>query len=191
MTDEELKIVENIAKKLERYMIENNQTIFSLAKQMEFDRQPFYRVIHRKGLPTLTTISLISKLIKCSIHELISDYTFIDIKTYKDITLNKKMETRRIYLMEDDYQYIKNYDVFGIKSSENLKIYHKTDKFINDGIYVVKYNSEITEMDILSAGSKFVIAHIAKKEERIDSSLLTTIAKQYKTAPIIVDAFST
>lgn len=189
MKDEELELINNVAQKLEIYMQRNNTTVFSLARSMNIDKQPFYRIINRKNVPNISSLFLISNNLDCSIQELISENVFLDIKTYKDISLVNEGVMYRIYISYKDYQDISSYQVFGIITERDLQIYSKTESFINDGLYIVKYNNEIIEMDVLSAGSKFVIANIQQKECRLESNLIIPIAKKYKTVPVIANEF--
>lgn len=191
MTDNELALVNNVAKKLEIYMQRNNQTIFSLAKLMNIDRQPFYRIINRKNVPTISSLFIIASNLNCSIQELISKFIFIDIPIYEDFNNKSMNSSYRIYISCDDYLDISSYELFGIKVFNELKIYYKVNNFINDGNYIVNYNSQILEMEILSAGSNLIIALIENKEQRINTQQIKPIAKQYKITPIIIDSFST
>ncbi len=190
MTETELDLVNNVAQKLEIYMTINKQTIFSLAKAMNIDRQPFYRILNRKNVPTISSLFTIASNLNCSIQELISQHVFIDIPVYENF-INKNIVTDcRIYISYDDYLYIKSYELYGIKISQELKTYYKVSNFINDGLYIVSYNSKTLEMEILSAGSKFIIACIEGKEQRVDSNQVVPIAKYYKSVPLVTDSYS-
>jgi len=55
---------------------------------------------------------------------------------------------------------------------------------MNDGTYIVNYNNQIIEMNILSAGAKLIIALIDGNEQRIESPQLRAVAKFFRTIPI-------
>lgn len=189
MTEKELDLVNNVAQKLEVHMQQNSQTIFALAKIMNIDKQPFYRIINRKNVPTLSSLYIIAENLGCTIQELISHNIFIDIPVYSGFNLQNIEATYRIYITYSDYKSLATYELFAVKLLKELKIYYRLDGLMNDGLYLVNYNNQIIEMDILSAGTKLIIALIDSNEHRIDSPQIKTIAKFYKTIPITVNGY--
>lgn len=189
MTEKELSLVNNVAQKLEVHMKLNNQTIFALAKIMNIDKQPFYRIINRKNVPTLSSLYIIAENLNCTIQELIDNSIFIDILVYASFDILKQynnctQDMYRIYIPYEEYLNVGAQELFAIKLLKELKIYYKVDNFMNDGLYWVNYNNQKIEMEILSAGSKLIIAAIDGKEYRIDSPQIIPLAKHYKTIPI-------
>lgn len=191
MTDIEIKLVTYVAQKLEIYMQKNNKTIFSLAKIMNIDRQAFYRIINKKNAPTISSLFTIATKLECSIQELIDENIFVDIPIYESINLNKISQTKRIFIPYQDYMNISSAELFGIQVARELRVYYKINNIFSDGFYILQYKSKTVEIEILSAGTKLLIASIEGKEKRINNEHVFPVAKFYKQVPIITDCFST
>src|SRR5690349_12135949 len=78
----------NVINKLQIYMDQNKQTLHGLAATMGFSYQPFYRLITKKHMPTISSLGLIASHLNCSIAEVTSENIFIDINCYKNIDAN-------------------------------------------------------------------------------------------------------
>ena len=189
MTDHELDLVNNVARKLEIYIQRNNTTKFALSKLMNIDRQPFYRILNRKNVPTISSLFIIANNLSCTVQELISTYIFIDIPTYTDFLLSEKSICHRIYLQTEDYKTIENKNLYGVITGEMLRVFYKIDDFLNDGKYFVQFNNDYIDLEVLSAGSNLIIAKINNEEKRLERHYISPIAKHFKDIPIIKDAF--
>ena len=84
-TNIEEKTIDNIIEKLTVYMDRNNQTMHGLATTMGFSYQPFYRLMTKKSLPTITSLASISKYLNCTISQLTDENIFLDIKSFDSI----------------------------------------------------------------------------------------------------------
>jgi transcriptional regulator with XRE-family HTH domain len=189
MTEQELDLVNNVAKKLEIYMQRNNRTMFALSKLMNIDRQPFYRILSRKYVPTISSLFVIASNLNCTVYELISEKVFIDIPVYDDFSLKDKCITFRIYISNQDYEIIGDLSIYGVNHNNKIRIYYNILDFSNDGVYIVNLNNSRVEIEILSAGSKLVIAKIKNEEHRLSRDQIEPIAKYFKEAPIVEDNF--
>jgi transcriptional regulator with XRE-family HTH domain len=189
MTEQELDLVNNVAKKLEIYMQRNNRTMFGLSKLMNIDRQPFYRILSRKYVPTISSLFIIASNLNCTVHELISEKIFIDIPVYDDLSLDNKHATFRIYISNQDYETVGALDVYGVNHNNKIRIYYNVLDFVNDGIYIANLNDSRVEIEILSAGSELVIAKIKNEEHRLNRGQIEPIAKYFKEVPIVEDDF--
>jgi len=190
MTEQELELVNNVDKKLEIYRQRNNRTMFGLSKLMNIDRQPFYRILSRKYVPTISSLFIIARNLNCTVHELISEKVFIDILVYEDLTLKDKNNTFRIYISNQDYEIIGSLNLYGVIRNNKIRIYCSILNFINDGVYIVNLNNERVEIEILSAGSELIIAKIKNEEQRLNRDQIKPIAKYFKEVPIIEDDFA-
>lgn len=189
MNDIELDLVNNVAQKLEIYMQENSLTIFSLAKAMNIDKQLFYRVINKRNVPTIPTLITMASNMNCSIQELISKQLFIEVDIYNDIYMLEKQTTRRAYISYEEYTTINGNKIVGIENVESIDVYFLTEKFSSDGIYIVKKGLELSKLEILSVGSKFMIADVKGEEKKINSTDFDPIAKLLTVAPIVTASF--
>lgn len=188
MTNEEIELVDNVALKLQVYMEKTQKTIFSLAKEMNIDRQPFYRILNKKNVPTITSLFTIAKNLSCSIQELISDHIFLDVQVYENVEKLSSI-SYRIYMSYEEYQALDSTRLFAIKKNNKLELYLNMDSFINDGLYIAKYRSKNIELQVLSTSSKFVIAGIDDQEQKISTEEISAVAKYYSTIPIVERSF--
>jgi hypothetical protein len=189
MNDIELDLVNNVAQKLEIYIRQYDTTVFALAKKMKMDKQSFYRIVNRKNVPTIFSLFTIASSLNCTIQELIAKNVFIDIDTFTDIYMSEKFRKCRIYISNEKYESINGNEIVGIAGEKIIDVYYICDQFISDGTYIIKIGTTIKNMDIISVGSKFVIAEINSKEERFNTAEITPIAKRITVAPIFSDSF--
>ncbi|MCC2645852.1 MAG: hypothetical protein K0R94_1630, partial [Burkholderiales bacterium] len=60
LLNQEVTVLDNVINKLQVYMDQNGQTLYGLASTMGFAYQPFYRLMTKKHLPTLNSLSIIA-----------------------------------------------------------------------------------------------------------------------------------
>ncbi len=193
LTNKELALINNIIDKLQIDMEKNNQTLYSLSTTLGFEYQPFYRLIKNKKLPTISTLAMITEHLDCSIEELISDKVYIDIPVINNLkeisTLSSSSIKAKVSLPIKDYLPYLNNEIFALKIEElkklgieYCKIYFKTDQINGDGIFIATYQKKITQLNITSISSKFLIVEFNNKEQKIPREEIQPIAKFFNEA---------
>jgi transcriptional regulator with XRE-family HTH domain len=195
LNDPDIKSIDNIIKKLQIYMQRNNQTMHGLASLMGFDYQPFYRLMTKKSLPTISSLNHIAQKLNCSVSELIADNIFLDIHSFNNIETyltHKPTAFIRIYVTEDLLQDIGEFiaiktDLPNIKHCVNkidyqmsINIYQlfiATKKINIDGFFLVKYKKQIIMLEVVSISSKVIIATYEGKIIQIPIEELEAFAK--------------
>lgn len=183
----------NVINKLQIYMEKNKQTLHGLATTMGFSYQPFYRLMTKKHLPTISSLSLIASHLNCSIAELTHNDVFIDISYYHTLSVNLDEESKkkcRIYIPYEQYYMYLNCHFFAIEyQNENIQyvtladldkmyqLFYSIDNISMDGLFLVNYNSQNVLINVMSASSKYVVVEENKKEHKIDIKLIKPIAK--------------
>lgn len=172
-----IDLTDNIIEKLQLYMKKNNHTMHGLASAMGFDYQPFYRLMTKKSLPTLSSLNHIAQKLNCTVAELIAEQIFIDLPCFSnlnDYLSAGSSENLRVYLTKDMLQ--DSFDFFAVKCQlskttlslhnvsyvSNTNIYQMfliTPKIHIDGFFLVKYNKEIITLEVLSISSKLITAN--------------------------------
>lgn len=199
LNSKEAKLIDNIINKLNIYMERNKQNLFSLANSFGFAYQPFYRLIKYRNLPTITSLAMISDNLNCTIEELISDDIFLDIDVVEQIdslitpsNTSTTKETIRFHIPYEQYLPYISDKFFAIKLNENLpvkaeqyRIYILTDKINIDGNFIVEYQGQLIDLNVISISTKFVIAFIDDQEQRIPQDLLKPIAKLFDDAVVL------
>lgn len=186
---EEEALIDNVINKVQIYMTQSNQNLFALANSTGFSYQPFYRLMKKNNLPTLSSLFLIASHFKCSIEELISEKIFIDIVVVDKIDniTQQSKNLFRIYLTLEEYTpYIQN-EFIGvitdkIKSAQIVELYLKVNKFDSDGIFITSYNNKLHKVNVTSISSKFIITELNGEEEKISIENIHPIAKFFNTA---------
>ena len=187
LTSKELALINNIICKLQIHMDKTNQTLHSLANNLGFDYQPFYRLVRNKKLPTISTLAMITEHLQCSISDLISENILVDvslINSFKEIILPNKTNIIKIQVPIVEYTPYIHYDFYAIKLDtpnqfgvSSAKIYVTNNQINSDGIFIVKYQDKIIELNVSSVSSRFIIAEVSNKEQRILQTELQPIAK--------------
>lgn len=183
MTQNEEKLVDNVIAKLKLYMDRNNKNLFSLSNTVKFDYQPFYRLMKKTHLPTLSSLFLIANNLNCTIQELISDNVFIDIpvyKSYKCIGTNDLEFNCRLFLSYDCFKQHAKSSFFGINTTDNnsLSIFLETNVFDTDGLFLVLHNDKLIMLEVSSISSSFVVAKLdGKNEIKVTLDQLKPLAK--------------
>ncbi|MFN8769532.1 MAG: hypothetical protein ACK5Z5_01255 [Neisseriaceae bacterium] len=186
----------NVINKLQIYMDKNKQTLYGLATTMGFAYQPFYRLVTKKHLPTISSFGLIASHLNCSISELANENIFIDICCYTNMSADLNDESGekcRVYISYQEYQKYLSNRFFAVKCQDivyneinkvvNLgTLYHLfycVDSFLIDGIYLVKDNDKKKLINVLSISSKFLIIEENGKEVKVDIEQIQPIAKLF------------
>ncbi|MBP9743052.1 MAG: helix-turn-helix transcriptional regulator [Burkholderiales bacterium] len=186
ITIKEAQLIQNIINKLNVYMEQNGQTLFSLAQTMGFVYQPFNRLMKNKTVPSLSSLAMISDYLNCSISELINDEFFIDINLVTSMTQLPEIDSvykRRIYIPYGEFKPLLNQKFFILSDSANdiiSKVYYLTDHIISDGEFIVIYKKKHLLMNVLLSSSKFILIQNGNKEERISTEEIIPIAKFFK-----------
>lgn len=198
----EMIALNNVINKLQVYMDRNNQTLHGLASTMGFAYQPFYRLVTKKHLPTISSLGLIATHLNCSIAELTHENIFLDICSYENILDDLTAENNskyRIYIPYEEYIKHLRSHFFALKCQkvqygkvdkevyldELFQLFFSTDDFFMDGIYLVQYHGEKVLMNVLSISSKFVVIEENNQEVKIDIESLKVIAKLFSYLEII------
>lgn len=195
LTPRENLLIDNIINKLQLYMTRNNQNLYSLATTLGFAYQPFYRLIKNRNLPTISSLAMIAEHLSCSIEELISDKVFLDIPVIKNFEQIAKLDklnksaTIRIYIPYTEYLPYVHDKFFAIKANEpklegidHCKIYTVSQRITTDGQFIVKYQDKITNFEVISTSSKFIITELNNTEQRITHDQFVPLAKFFHSA---------
>lgn len=190
----EMVALNNVINKLQIYMDRNKQTLHGLATTMGFAYQPFYRLMTKKHLPTISSFGLIASHLNCSIAELSHENVFLDINYYSDISeylKRENSETCRIYIPYEQYRNHLNSSFFAIQSKQkNIKdkcaanshgqlyeLFYSVDNILMDGTFLAEYKDKKILINVLSISSKFIIIEENSTEVKVDIKLITPIAK--------------
>jgi len=184
----ESRLVDNIITKLQIYMAQNNQTLYSLATTIGFAYQPFYRLIKNRNLPTISSLSMIADHLNCSIEELISDKFWIYIDVIDNLNaiskIGKNDAQYKIYISCKDYLPHINEKFFALKTKDvkligvdYCKIYYLTNQINTDGEFIVNYQGKTSVMNVISTSSKFIIVESNNEELRIQQDQIQSVAK--------------
>lgn len=191
--------LDNAIYKLKIYMDRTKQTLHGLANTMGFAYQPFYRLMTKKHIPTISSFGIIASHLNCTISELTNDTFFLDINYFQNITDDLSQETEnkcRVYIPHEKYKnYLHEYffalSTKAIKNNttqENLYYLFYLSKNINiDGTFLVKHNNKIKIINVLSVSSKFIVIEDNQQEIKIDLNEITPIAKLFSYLEINKD----
>src|SRR6185437_1496994 len=211
--NQEVTILDNVINKLQVYMDQSKETLYGLASTMGFAYQPFYRLITKKHLPTLNSLSVIAAHFNCSVSELIHEDIFVDIdcfSNFDDAVAAVKTPKIRIYIPYNQFLPLIHNNFFAMKvfaSDQTGKqkqtevqkvagsssIFYRVDTINIDGIFLVNYKSKNMLIEVLSISSKYIVAILDGKETKIDITGIKPIAQFFsgltlinKNQPIIV-----
>jgi transcriptional regulator with XRE-family HTH domain len=191
----EVKSIDNIIEKLQLHMQRNNQTMHGLASSMGFDYQPFYRLMTKKSLPTVSSLDHIASKLNCSISELIADDVFLNVASFdsiKNYLADKSSNLIRVYvrgeILQDAEECIAiktginstEYCLNNIPYSLNTNVYQLftvTSRINIDGFFLVKYKNEITMLEVINISSKLITAKYNGKIIQIPVENLIPYAK--------------
>ena len=183
--------LDNAIYKLKIYMDRTKQTLHGLANTMGFAYQPFYRLMTKKHIPTISSFGIIASHLNCTISELTNDTFFLDINYFQNIMDDLSQETEnkcRVYIPHEKYKnYLHEYffalSTKAIKSNaaqENLYyLFYLSSKINIDGTFLVKHNNKIKIINVVSVSSKFIVIEDNHQEIKIDLNEITPIAKLY------------
>lgn len=213
LLSQEVTVLDNVINKLQVYMDQNDQTLYGLASTMGFAYQPFYRLMTKKHLPTLNSLSVIADHFDCTVSELIHEDVFVDIDCFnnlEDATISADSSRIRVYIPYNDFLPLMYSAFFAVKvgvsgqisKQKNEKvqsiynssaIFHRVDSISIDGVFLVNYKSKNILLEVLSISSKYVIAILEGKETKIDTSTIKPIAQFFsylslvnKSQPVII-----
>jgi len=195
LNDIDTKSIDNITQKLQIHMQRNNQTMHGLASSMGFDYQPFYRLMTKKSLPTISSLNHIAEKLNCSISELLADHIFLDVPGFTSIEnflANKSSTSIRIYITTDMLRDMdeciaiktdipdENHQLNNIDFHLNTNVYQLftvTSKINIDGFFLVKYRKQITMLEVVSISSKVIMAIVDGKIVQIPTEDLEAYVK--------------
>lgn len=189
--------INNVIEKLHIYMQRNGQTMHGLANDLEFDYQPFYRLMTKKSMPTIASLTQIAQKLSCTLAELVSDKVPLDVPSYSDIDsfiLNKREDVIRVFLppkifqskLKEEFVAIKieiikeNLTYNNIMFSNNSSIYQlfiKTVLIDLDGFFLVRYKNTITILEVLNVSSTKITAKYKNKTLQIPVSEIEVFLK--------------
>jgi transcriptional regulator with XRE-family HTH domain len=193
---QEATILDNVINKLQIYMDQNKQTLYGLAAKMGFAYQPFYRLMTKKHLPTLNSLTIIASHFDCSVSELIHEDVCIDVDcfdNFADAISKKKAPKVRTYIPYNKFLPIMNSNFFAVKAhvpwhgyeqsgsdhkpaDNKYAVFYRVDTISIDGVFLVNYKSKDVLLEVLSVSSKYIIALLNGKETKIDVDSIKPIA---------------
>lgn len=193
------KAIDNVIEKLQVYMNRKDQTMHGLAHSMGFAYQPFYRLMTKKNLPTISSLDSIAQNLGCTISELTSSEVFLDVPCYDSIESyleNKTTNTVRVYLPYEMLQSFLKEELIVLKTSliskqldfdlNNINYFANTNvyqlftvskKLSLDGFYLVKYQNKMQILETLSVSSKMITAKIKGATVQVPFAELEIFAK--------------
>lgn len=186
LTAKESQLIQNIVNKLNAYMIQNGQTLFSLSQTTGFAYQPLNRLMNGTSVPTLSSLATLSDYLNCSISELINDEFFIDVDVISNIDELPKYSPKgraRIYIPYNEFLPYINKQFLILAQSDNSainKVFYLTNEIVGDGEFIVIYNKKHMLMNVLLSSSKFILIEKNGKEERIPTDQVTVLAQLFK-----------
>lgn len=186
LTIKESHLIQNIVNKLNAYMEQNGQTLFSLAQTTGFAYQPLHRLMKGTSVPNLSSLAMLSDYLNCTISELIDDEFFIDVDVISkmDELPNYRSNAKsRIYIPYNDFLPHLNKKFLILAESDKQienKVFYLTNEVIGDGEFIVIYNGEHIVMTVILSSSKFILIEKDGKEERIPTEEITVLAKLFK-----------
>ncbi len=213
LLNQEVTVLDNVINKLQVYMDQNKQTLYGLASTMGFAYQPFYRLITKKHLPTLNSLTIIAAHFDCSVSELIHEDIFIDINcfdSFDDAALMKETSKIRVYIPYKQFLPLTHNSFFAVKApaseqtskqnkgevqliANGCSVFYRLDYINIDGIFLINYKSKNMLIEVLSVSSKYIVALLNGKETKIDVHSIRPIARFFsglalinKNQPIIV-----
>src|SRR6185437_5617204 len=162
LLNQEVTVLDNVINKLQVYMDQNKQTLYGLASTMGFAYQPFYRLITKKHLPTLNSLSVIAAHFNCSVSELIHEDVFVDVdcfSSFDDAASAIKTSKIRIYIPYNQFLPLIHSNFFTTKAGASDQtgkqkntempsiingnaIFYRVDNINIDGVFLVNYNSK-------------------------------------------------
>ena len=178
-------IADNIAKKLEIYMYQNKLNIHNLSGIIGVDKQPVYRLIKRNHVPNVEMLYNIAKFLGCNTSELLDSRFFMNIDIYDNLSLSNKINNYKMFFNDDNFIKIYHYEFYGILCDNMIEVFHKCNEVKSDGLFLYKNNNNIEKLNIISFGSKLVIAIIDNKEIRININNYKIVSKLYKNLSIL------
>lgn len=196
-TKTDTKSIDNIIKKLQVYMQRNSQSMHGLANLLGFAYQPFYRLMTKKNFPTISSLSSISKNLKCSIAELTGDEVFLDVPCYEtldNVILNDSSSMVRIYMpyellkliMHDQFFVVKTYldktlcNINGVEYDFNTNVYQifsKVSKIDLDGFFLVRYKGETVVLEVINVSRTVIAAKYQNKSTAVPVGELSVFGK--------------
>lgn len=194
LINNEDRIVQNIVNKLNLYMEKNKLSTLNMAKNLGFSYQNLNWLVKHKRTPTIGSLVQLCELFHCNLQELISSSYFLDVPYYEKILhyLNEgKTKKIRIYIPEEDIEYIHNNKFFVISNKKEFNIYYGADNIVQDGQYLVNYKDENILINVLFSSSKMVIIEHNDTEIKIPTEEIRPIAKLYKPCFLLKDTNET
>lgn len=192
LTDIENTIADNIISKLQIYMTQTNQTLYSLASSLGFAYQPFYRLIKNRNIPTMTSLIPIANHLHCSVEELLSDKFILivdmldNINGFASTENNPKVKIRIPYkdylsYVNDKFIALGTNDI-KVPGVKYCKIYVMTDQINTDGEFIAKHKGKISVLNVISTSSKFIIVESGNEEQRISQDEIEPVAKLFNSS---------
>ncbi len=190
--------IDNVIDKLNLIMQREHLTMHGLAIKMAFEYQPFYRLMTQKCVPNLSSLQAVAKNLNCSTAELLAIDNFIDIPAYNnmnDFITNKGESSIRIYLKSAEIDHnnffaikvqndnVPNYQIndhdFGVKQ-RLYQLYIISNTCNTDGFFLVHYNNELINLNVISVSSTTIFAYKNKKKLNIPVEQLTIYGRFFK-----------
>lgn len=186
----------NIVNKLHIYMDKSKQSLHKFAENMGFSYQPFYRLIMKKHMPMLSSLTLIASYLDCTIAELVQDEIFLDINLYKNLeeSMNASdiIDKFRIYIPYKLYLPLIHNEFFAVKSDNSLtnlhKIFYTVDEISSEGSFLINSNSKRTLIEVVGLGRKSLTIIKDNKEHKIDKDLIKPVAAYFSDLELIEKA---
>ena len=188
LSKKEIRLIDNIINKLQIQMEKNNQSLYSMSVSLGFNYQPVYKLMKGRRIPDMSSLAILSDRLDCSLEDLISNKVPVEvgsINIIEEITNPIVSKKSKIYIPAIDYIpnahneffIIKNHEIPAINGIRYVKIYFKISQITTDGIFIVKYQGKISQLNIVSISSKFIVVEDDTKETKILQEEIQPLAK--------------
>lgn len=206
--------IENVTKKLQIYLNENNLSVLKLSQLIGMKYQTLKRIVELEesadSLPNISSIILLATFFKCTLAELIDNKLILNARCFESLDNylnNKQFSILKIYIPIEQYKHQKNIKsifVINVPSAEKNEIFvndipYKSpttsiQAFVEmnnveyDGFYIAKINNKIKMVNVLSVSSSFIMIEEVKKINKIEKNKVEIFAKYIATGTTIQEA---
>lgn len=191
--------IDNVIEKLQLHIQRTKQSMHELANKLDFGYQPFFRLMTKKNLPTVSALDSIAKILNCTISELTSNNAFLDVPAYNsidDFQKEKSIGSVRVYLAKSILNQFLHDELIAIKASlatqsvayklndiayisnENLyQLFKVSNELASEKLFVVNHENQIKLMEFSTVTNEMIITIVNDAEVRIPIGDISIIAK--------------
>ncbi|MFN8769793.1 MAG: helix-turn-helix domain-containing protein [Neisseriaceae bacterium] len=195
--------LQNISKKLQRYMSEHQVSILKLSQRIpDIKYQTLKRIVEfneKESLPNVSSLMSLAKFLNCNLSELLSGFVTLEIKCYASIDKfysEKSFKPILLHIPIDDCFIRKPDSIFAVESNsfnikngatnisriQTIHIFARMQDVEYDGYYIAEIQEKIRFLNVLSVSSTQLTIKENEEVTMISKSSVTIIAKYIKSA---------